>query len=124
MSDNNDYLSNTISYIGSKYLLSCCDRYKTKYKQLHDEDLLIKMCEVLKISIDKVKNNEKNSGGAQYLIKNVDYKYWEDVEKDSVNLYYFFVDYVKKYPIEHHVQKWCADMWAVLWNLWKREKIL
>jgi hypothetical protein len=27
--------------------------------------------------------------------------------------------YEQKYPIPHHIQKWTADMWAVLWNYWK-----
>jgi len=25
-------------------------------------------------------------------------------------------------PNYHELQIWCADMWAVLWNLWKRNK--
>jgi hypothetical protein len=28
--------------------------------------------------------------------------------------------YEKKYPIDHHIQSWTADMWAVLWEYWKR----
>ena len=28
-------------------------------------------------------------------------------------------EYERKYPVDHHVQKWTADMWAVLWNYWK-----
>jgi hypothetical protein len=29
-------------------------------------------------------------------------------------------EYEKQYPIDHHIQSWTADMWAVLWGLWKR----
>jgi hypothetical protein len=29
-------------------------------------------------------------------------------------------EYEKSYPIPHHIQKWTADMWAVLWIYWKR----
>jgi hypothetical protein len=29
-------------------------------------------------------------------------------------------NYEAKYPIEHHIQSWTTDMWAVLWEYWKR----
>ena len=105
------YLSDTISYIGYEYILS------------KGEDVLKLMCETIDIDIEIVKKNQNNSGGAQYLLKNIDYKFWQQVETDSENLFTNItklnadkLDVNKDY---HTLQIWCADMWAVLWNLWK-----
>ena len=119
LNDNISYLSDTISYIGYNYIMDCCKRYKEKYPELADNDLLLGMCKEADISPDLVKVNETNSGGAQYLLKNINGTFWEDCEKTCVSLYKYMCEYERKYPIEHHIQKWTADMWAVLWNYWK-----
>jgi hypothetical protein len=63
-----------------------------------------------------------NSGGAQYLMKNVDWAFWEFVERDSEKLFKEITELnnIKKIndPKYHELQIWCADMWAVLWNGW------
>jgi hypothetical protein len=120
LNDNTLYLSDTVSYIGYEYLKKCGGRYIEKHKNITDTHLVEEMCKVMNIDLELVKSNDKNSGGAQYLLKNIDYKFWDDCEKQCVKLYDFFCDYEKKYPIDHHVQKWCTDMWCVLWNCWKR----
>lgn len=106
------YLSDTNSYINSKYILS------------KGEDVYNKMCEIVGIDplIPKVMNS--NSGGAQYIMKNIDSEYWEKVEKDCEALYsqITLLNTIKKQenPNHHELQIWCADMWAVLWNAWLR----
>lgn len=120
LNDNTAYLSDTVSYIGYEYLKKCGGRYIEKHKNITDIHLVNEMCKVMNISPELVKNNDKNSGGAQYLLKNIDYTFWEECETLCVKLYDFFCKYEKQYPIEHHVQKWCTDMWCVLWNYWKR----
>ena len=114
LSDNKCYLSDTISYIGYNYIKSKGD------------DVLQKMLSIVGIEEETVKLNQENSGGAQYLIKGIDKQFWEDVEKDCVNLYKDIsaLNADKKIadPNHHELQIWCADMWAVLWNLWKRNK--
>ena len=73
-----------------------------------------------------------NSGGAQYLMKNVDWTFWEYVERDSEKLFKEITDLSnEKVQLDRHtmpegearqpyhpLQIWCADMWAVLWNGW------
>lgn len=122
MKDDICYLSDTISYIGYKYISDCAQRYKDIHNDLNDDDVFYKMCECMNIDPELVKSNEDNSGGAQYLLKGLGYDFWNDCEKDCVKLYYFFEDYVSKYPIDHHIQKWTVDMWVVLWNCWKYGK--
>jgi hypothetical protein len=78
------------------------------------------MCDIVGIDHKTVKINEKNSGGAQYLLKNIDYLFWEECERKCSELYKYFLNYEKSYPISHHIQKWTTDMWVVLWLYWKK----
>lgn len=108
--DNIWYLSDTNSYINYNYIMS-------KGKDIYD-----KMCQIVGIDpvIPKLMNS--NSGGAQYILKNIDYTFWEKVEKDCEQLYFEITELnnLKKQenPDYHELQIWCADMWAVLWNGW------
>jgi hypothetical protein len=67
LSDNIWYLSNTNSYINYDYIIS------------KGQDVYDKMCEITEMhpTIPRLMNS--NSGGAQYLMKNVDADYWEKV---------------------------------------------
>ena len=110
--DNIWYLSDTNSYINYTYITS------------KGEDVYNLMCEIVGMNplIPKLMNS--NSGGAQYILKNIDYLFWEKVEKDCEELY-FRVNELnnekkKQIPGYHELQIWCADMWAVLWNGWLR----
>lgn len=104
------YLSNTNSYINYDYIIS------------KGHDVYSKMCEIVGIDpvIPKLMNS--NSGGAQYIMKNVNAEYWDKVERDSEMLYFNItqLNNEKKQldPNYHELQIWCADMWAVLWNGW------
>jgi hypothetical protein len=43
------------------------------------------MCEIVGIDTIIPKLMNSNSGGAQYILKNIDWQYWEKVELDSEN---------------------------------------
>lgn len=122
MADDVCYLSNTISYIGYNYILDCCKRYESVHNTLKPDQLLEEMCNIIGIDVDVVKNNQDNSGGAQYLIKNTDHTFWDKVFIDSITLYDFLSSFHRKYPIQHEIQMWTSDMWAVLWNIWRLGK--
>ena len=125
--DNICYGSDTGNYIGADYIIS------------RGEIFLDEMCKIVGIDKELVKSNEKNSIGAQYVLKGIDYKFWERVEKDGEQLFNDIVplaismipklaqEYAAKgetrLPNYNDVfQIWCADMWALLWNLWKDGK--
>lgn len=118
--DNTSYLSDTISYIGYEYIKECSGRYKAKHPHLPDHDLFTKMCDIVGINEGLVIANQNNSGGAQYLLKNIDSDYWEECERKCLELYPFLCNYEQTYPVPHHIQKWTTDMWVVLWVYWKR----
>lgn len=110
------YLSDTVSYIGASYIKS------------KSEDIFIDMCSLAKISPEMVEANQSGSGGAQYLMKGVTSDFWREVLQDTLTLYKYMADREGqdrlKLPPEQQasfnpIQKWCADMWAVLWGAWK-----
>jgi len=100
------YLSDTRSYIDSNYI-------KDKSEVLFHE-----MCGIVGIEPSIVESNDKNAGGAQYIMKNLNSDFWKKVENDSEKLYIHMVNTSNIYNPEHPIQAWTADMWAVLWNAW------
>jgi hypothetical protein len=104
------YLSDTNSYINYDYVTS---------KGYH---IYEKMCEIIGIStiIPKLMNN--NSGGAQYIVKNTTYEFWDKVELDSVKLYKYFCEtehlYKQVDEYDYPIQKWTSGMWSVIYNAW------
>jgi len=110
MSDYIFYMSDTVSYIGYDYIYS------------KGENVLDKMTSIVNIDKSVVKKNQNNSGGAQYIIKNVNNLYWKSVYEDSNKLYFEMIDFLRTIPSkdkEYGLQIWCAEMWATLWNIWK-----
>jgi hypothetical protein len=85
------------------------------------EEVLDAMCEVVGIDKSVVKNNQLNSGGAQKLFKNIDYKYWEMVEEYSNKLYDKLsnMQHIKRKEDPYGIQAWTSSMWAELWTGWK-----
>ena len=119
LNDNISYLSDTIGYIGYEYIMDCCRRYEKQHPTTNQGQLLQEMCDVIGIDVNIVKDNQLNSGGGQYIIKNTDHKLWEKIYNDSTPLYSQMLDYQKRYPINSgQIQFWTAEMWSVLWNLW------
>ena len=101
--NDNCYLSDTRSYIGYNYIME------------KGEAVLNRMIQTIDIDRELVKANQDNSGGAQYLLKNIDYKFWEQVEIDCVQLYKNITSVNAKIkglnPEYHELQIWCSDMW-------------
>ena len=119
LNDDICYLSDTIGYIGYDYIMDCCRRYESQHPTSEKGQLLKEMADTIGISVDIIKENQKNSGGGQYIIKNTDYKLWEKIYLDSFTLYNNMLIFQRKFPINPgQIQFWTAEMWSVLWNLW------
>ena len=110
LEDKYCYVSDTVSYIGANYI---------KSKGEHYLDL---MSQIVGINKDIIIANQNNSGGAQYILKNIPIEFWKKAYYDAENLYRMVnIQIAKDKAIDpkiHEIQIWCADMWAVLWNLW------
>ena len=111
LQDDKWYGSDCRWYIGHDYIISKGD------------DILDKMCEIVDIDKQLVKDNELNAIGAQYLMKGINAQFWANVEKDCERLFKEITDINNEKKIAepkyHELQIWCSDMWAVLWNGWK-----
>ena len=110
--DEKWYGSDTRWYIAHSYIIG------------KGQEVMDKMCEIMNLSEELIKDNEMNAIGAQYLMKGIDYEFWDRVEKDSELLFRQITDLNNKLktdtPSYHELQIWCADMWAVLWGGWRR----
>jgi hypothetical protein len=122
VNDQYAYLSDTSSYINYTYIHTCGNRYKAIHTSIADDDIFTKMCQCMNISEDLVRKNNSNSGGAQYLLKDITSEYWANVETNINKLYPMLKNYEIMYPITHHIQSWTSDMWVVLWEYWKLGK--
>lgn len=114
---NKDYFDNQVRNIEASKL----ERFK-------EVDPIGKLAQLCGISNDILAANNQKTGGAQYLLKNIDGKFWADVfdyclviksKMEQMNQIYFKGSTIKERN-DNGYQAWCADMWAVLWNLWKR----
>lgn len=126
LSDDICYLSDTISYVGYSYLRSKeKDVLLSKLEKFKASNVIDYLTRTLGLSENILEQNEQGSGGAQYLLKNIDYTFWDNVYNDSVTIrrYLSFINKRFFESEEKGFQSWTADMWAVLWNLWKQNKI-
>ena len=125
LDDDVCYLSDTNSYISSKYFDSKVkDVLPEKLEEYKNRDILAEIASVIGITREIAEANVENSGGAQYLLKNVDSSFWSKVMNDCI-LIRTYLQKINREFFENEnkgFQSWCADMWAVLWNLWLREQ--
>lgn len=110
LNDDRWYFSNTNSYINYDYIMQ------------KGEDVYQRMLDIVGLDAELPKKNNIHSGGAQHLIKNSTYTFWNKVERDSIHLYRMFCEtehlYEKKHDGDYPIQKWTAGMWSLLWNSW------
>ena len=119
------YLSDTNSYINASYFDSKIkDVLPNKLEEYKKHDILGNATSLVGIDRETCEKNNLHSGGAQYLLKNIDASFWEDVKNHCLYLRVYLQNINKEFfkDEDSGFQSWCADMWAVLWNLWKREQ--
>lgn len=106
------YVSDTISYIGHDYIVS------------KGGDVLDKMCQIVGCHPFFIKARQEQSGGCQYLFSNVDWTFFDKMERDCERLFTEISELNARKkaltPEYHELQIWCADMWAILWGAWMR----
>lgn len=112
LNDDVWWMSDTVSYLGYDYIVSKGRR------------VIEKMCDIADIEEGLVRQNQNNSGGAQYVMKNVPTDYWEEVVGLSHRLYAEMQDTIQPLssdpPDYVKLQIWTSEMWALLWVAWKR----
>lgn len=123
LKDDICYLSST-PYIGADYFASKRNDVWPFKLELYDQrDILKELCDIVGIDKQVVIDNNTNTGGCQYLLKGIDSSFWEDVEKNCVELRFKALNLnAEFFPSENKgLQSWAiGDMCGLLWNLWKR----
>lgn len=108
--DNITYMSDSRGFIYSDYILP-------KGRDLYED-----MCDIVGIDYEIPIRYKDDSGGSQYIFKNVDFNFWHKVETDSENLYKYFQisepKRLEKDPSYYGIQQFTAGMWGMLWNCW------
>ena len=123
LEDDVNYLSDTNSYINAKYFDSKMNQVlPEKLEEYKNRDVLSEIASVVGISREIAEANNEHSGGAQYLLKNIDYNFWSKVMNDCILIRTYLQKINREFFKSENegYQSWCADMWAVLWNLWLR----
>lgn len=119
------YLSDTHSYISATYFDSKVKDVKSELlEEYKKRDILQEVCEQVGITREIAEKNNDHSGGAQYLLKGITEEFWSKVITDCIRIRHYLQQINKTFFENENkgFQSWCADMWAVLWNLWLLNK--
>lgn len=125
LNDDVSYLSDTNSYINASYFDSKIHQVlPEKLEEYKKRDILGELAEMCGISRAIAEEHNQHSGGAQYLLKNVDADFWAKVLQDCLIIRTFLMQVNREFFKDENTgfQSWCADMWAVLWNIWYRKQ--
>ena len=117
--------SDTSGYLDYNYL-----SIKEKQGNIPNNEAIVTLCQIGGITTDTLMSYKGKTGGAQYILKGINWQFWEDIERQvyqirkafshdqvgSINNRYFKSE-------NAGFQSWCADMWAINMALWSRGKI-
>jgi hypothetical protein len=123
--DDINYLSDTNSYINASYFDSKIKDVKPEKLDLYKtRDVLSELTSLVGITRQVAEEHNDHSGGAQYLLKGIGGSFWEKVMNDCIVIKTYLGNINKEFFENESTgfQSWCADMWAVLWNLWLRDQ--
>lgn len=124
LQDDVCYLSDTKSYIAASYFDSKVkDVLPEKLEAYKEIDVLDELMKEFTLNRDAAVKNEDGSGGAQYLLKNVDAQFWQDVFTGCIKVILNLRSVNRRFfeNEDKGFQSWCADMWSILFNLWRKE---
>lgn len=119
-----NWTSNTSSYLDYRYLY-----FKEKQGGMPKRESICTLTEIGNISPKIFASYRGNTGGAQYILKNMTSDIWRDVERQVLLIRKAFV-YSQPNSINSRYfsceaagfQSWCADMWALNMALWSRQR--
>jgi hypothetical protein len=122
LKDDVNYVSDAHSYLNNAYFESKIkDVLPEKLEEYKKRDVVKELCTITGIDKYTVLDNDLNTGGVQYILKNIDSNFWKKVEKDVLSIRTHLLNINKEFFENENkgIQSWCADLWAVQYNLWK-----
>lgn len=125
LEDNINWQSDCSGYLDYNYL-----RRKEKEGNIPEDEAIKILGNIGKVPLEVIQSYTGKTGGAQCILKGVDSAFWEDVERQCIEIRKTFWWNIpssinKKYFESENkgFQSWCADMWALNMALWNRGKI-
>jgi len=121
--DDINYLSDTNSYINASYFDSKIRQVLPDKLEAYKEiDVLEEITSKVGISREIAEKYNMDSGGAQYLLKNIEGKFWEKMVEDTLEIRRYLININRQYFENEDAgyQSWSADMWGLLWGLWAK----
>lgn len=119
--DDVNYISPAGSYTNASYFDSKDkDVVLEEYHKYKEIDVLDKAASFCGINRKICEANNHKTGAAQYLLKNIDEKFWLDVFSSCIKIKAYLADINRRFfPSEDAgFQSWCSDIWATVWTLW------
>lgn len=124
--DNTCYISNAKFYMNASYFKGKRNQVlKDKLEEYDKRDVLQEVCDIVGVDKKIVEDNDDNTGGVQYILKGMTADFWKKVEQDVIAIRVHLMNDVNKKFFNNEAegfQSWCADLWAVLYNLWYHGK--
>ena len=121
--DDINYLSDTNSYINASYFDSKTQQVlPDKLEDFKKIDVLDDLGQKVGISREIAEKYNMHSGGAQYLLKNIEVSFWQKMVEDTLEIRRYLLNINRQYFENENTgyQSWCADMWGLLWGLWAK----
>src|SRR5687767_487309 len=110
--DDINYLSytgneeRTDNYLNHDYFIRKIEQVQPeKVKQYIEADPITKFAQMFELTPEILEKNDKNTGGAQYLLKNIDSKFWADVFDGCLFLKIGMHNYNQRYFIGDNKQE-------------------
>jgi hypothetical protein len=127
LEDDINYVSDASSYLNYSYF-ERKNKEVLPDKNLTGRDFLGEVCQIVGIDKQVAIDNNLNTGGVQYVLKNIDSSFWKKVEEDVLKIRKHLLQVNREFYKDESagIQSWCADLWAVQFNLWffKKETIV
>ncbi|MET4082946.1 hypothetical protein ABIB40_002913 [Pedobacter sp. UYP30] len=108
------YASETAEYTNMNYII-----------QNSSNEFFLDMCRILEVDPKKVEEQDKNAGGAQYLLKDCSVNFWEKIEVSCEKLFEFLNESKLKKGFCNTtsiVSPWYSDMWVLWWSAIAEER--
>ena len=121
--DDINYLSDTNSYINASYFDGKIHQVlPDKLEDFKKIDVLDDLGQKVGISREIAEKYNMHSGGAQYLLKNIEVFFWQKMVEDTLEIRRYLLNINRQYFENENTgyQSWCADMWGLLWGLWAK----
>lgn len=128
--DDVNYLSDTKTYLNEAYLSSKIkDVIPEKEEQYKKANIIDRAARFAGLTIHDIRAENENTGGAQYLLKDMTPKFFSECIDLCLKIRIFFQTINQEFfpgatrvdKENNGIQSFCADMWAIQWNLWKHK---